>query len=72
VTPEQLIAVVGAFTALFIAIAGVLVQVASLKRSVNGRLTQLLELTATSSRAEGTLAENQRMVDTPIGTKVPE
>lgn len=71
-SPEQLVAVIGALTALFIAITGVLVQVLALRRAVDGRLTQLLELTAASSRAAGALDETRKVGATRISTKVPE
>lgn len=54
-TAEQLVALIGAVTALLVALGVILQQIVSLRRQVDGRLTQLLELTATSSTAEGKL-----------------
>ncbi len=51
----QFIALLGALTGLLIAATAALVQVVALRRQVNGRLTQLLELTARASHAEGRL-----------------
>jgi hypothetical protein len=55
VTPEQLVAVLGAITALIVAIGGLYVQFAQLHRQLNSRMDQLLELTKTSATAEGKL-----------------
>lgn len=54
-TTEQLVAVLGAVTALVLAFAAVLRQVGELRREVDGRLTQLLELTRVSATAKGDL-----------------
>lgn len=71
-SPEQFVAIVAAITALVVAVGGVIVQVVQLRRQVDGRLTQLLELTATSSRAAGALAETEKMAAARIRSKVPE
>lgn len=58
-SPEQLVAVMGALTALVVAVGGVYVQIRQLSRRVDGRLEQLLELTATSAHAQGVLEEQE-------------
>lgn len=55
-TPEQAVAIMSAVVALIGALIGLYVQIAKLHTQVNGRLSDLLELTATSSLAEGKLA----------------
>ena len=52
-SPEQFIALVVAITPLVAAIGAVYIQLKSLTRRVDGRLTELLELIRTSSHAEG-------------------
>lgn len=55
-TVEQVIAVLGAFTALLAAIGTLMIQVRALHDAVNGRLTQLLQERETAARREGELA----------------
>ena len=62
---EQFVAVLGGFTALLVAIGTLLVQVRSLRQQVDGRLTELLSLTRSSSRAEGALDERENPRQAP-------
>jgi hypothetical protein len=52
---QFILALIAAFTAMAVALGGLLVQMRSLTRNVDGKMTQLLELTAKSSRAEGVI-----------------
>jgi len=79
VSPEQLVAVLAGFTALLVAAGAILRQLLELRREVDGRLTQLLNLTRTSSVALGDLqgraaaaTEAADLGVTPIRTKFPE
>jgi len=54
-TVEQYVSLLGAITALLLAVGTVAVQIRTLHTLVNSRLTELLELTATSSRALGVI-----------------
>jgi hypothetical protein len=78
VSPEQFVAIVVALTGAIAAVGVVLVQLAQLRREVNGRLTQLLEETREQGRLEGELRgrdhvgmQLRRVGDTPISTPVP-
>lgn len=66
-TPEQLVAVLGAITALAVAIGAVIVQLVQLRKQVNGRLSELLERTAAASQSQGELAgrDFRRRADDP-------
>lgn len=55
ITPEQFVAILGSIAAAIVAIGGVYVQVHQLHTKVNGRLTELLELTRTAALAKGKL-----------------
>lgn len=55
-TPEQLVAVLGAITALIVAVGAVYVQVLRTHQLVNGRMNELLEATRSSAHAEGVIA----------------
>lgn len=52
-TPEQFTALISAIAVLIAAVTGLLVAVSRWHAQVNSRMDQLLELTRTSSRAEG-------------------
>lgn len=54
-TPEQFATVIGALTALIIAVTGALVQLQRTHNLVNSRMTQLLELTQAAGLAQGKL-----------------
>jgi hypothetical protein len=54
-SPEQFVAVLGAVTALVIAVSGVFIQVRQTHQLVNSRMTQLVNLTRDSSLAQGKL-----------------
>jgi len=70
-TPEQLVAILGAITALVVAVGAVFREIHQLKVHINSRMDQLIDLTATSSRAEGMLAEQRRVGDIPTKDKYP-
>lgn len=77
-SPEQVTALVVAFTGLLAAIGVCIGQIAALRRDVNGRLTQLLQEVAAAERREGELAGRDfvhrqlgRLADTPISKDVP-
>jgi hypothetical protein len=79
VSPEQLVALIVALTGLLGAVGIAIRQIVELRREVDGRLTQLLELTRVSSVARGDLqgraaaaSELQPMAEQPSGTNVPE
>lgn len=55
-TNEQLLAYVVALTAFMTSIAAILSQVAALRKTIDGRMTELLEITRTSAHREGELA----------------
>lgn len=55
-TPEQVVAIIVAVTGLTAAVGVVLVQLAQLRRDVNGRMTQLLEHASEAARKDGELA----------------
>ena len=55
-TAEQLVALIGAFTALLVAVGGLYRELRSLKTHVNSRMDQLVDLTAKASHAEGALS----------------
>jgi len=79
VTVEQAIALFGALAAVITALGVLLGQLSSLRKDVNGRLTQLLEAEAARARKEGELAgrdyiqprrravrrQNDRSIDKP-------
>ena len=78
-SPEQLVAVLAGITALLVATGAVLRQVLELRREVDGRLTQLLELTRTAAVSRGDLqgraaaaTEAADLGVPPIRTKFPE
>lgn len=54
-TPEQFVAIIGALTALIIAVTAAWVQLRATHQLVNGRMQELLQLTRDSSKAEGKL-----------------
>ena len=64
-TPEQLVAVLGAITALVVAFGAIFRELRSLKTHVNSRMDQLIDLTATSSKAEGVLQERESVGHSP-------
>lgn len=77
-SPEQLVAILGGFTALLGAVALVLRQLQELRKDLNGRLEQLLVAERERSLKEGELAgrdyiagQRRRVGDTPISSKVP-
>jgi len=55
VSVEQFVTILGALTALIVAVTAALVQLRQTHELVNSRMTQLLALTEKSSRAEGKL-----------------
>ena len=55
-TPEQAVALLGAITALVVAVSALLLQVQKLRSEVNGRLTQLLVEATQAARKDGELA----------------
>jgi hypothetical protein len=69
-TVEQLVAVLGAVTLLLGAITALFVQIRRLEFRVDGRLTQLLELTKVAAIAEGKLAEKEGGTLVPIDEPV--
>ena len=61
VTDTVAVAWIGSFTAIFVAACGVVVaQINKVHSLVNSRMTELLELTRTSSLAEGKATEQTR------------
>ena len=54
-TTDQFVAVLGALTALVVAASGLAFQVRSYHREVDGRMSELLELTRTAAHAQGVL-----------------
>jgi len=71
VSIEQFIALLGAVTALVVALGAILVQLRQTHQLVNSRLSALLELTATASRAEGVI-QGQHDALTQKGPVPPE
>lgn len=55
-TPEQVVAIIVAITGLTAAIGVVLVQLAQIRKDMNGRLTQLVDHATTAARKDGELA----------------
>jgi IS30 family transposase len=55
-SPEQMIAVLGALTALVVAVGSLYRQVRQTHDLVNSRMTELLDATKAASHAEGKLA----------------
>ena len=73
-TVDQFIAVMGAFTLLIGAVAGLAQAIHNYHQAVNGRMDLLLALTEKSAHAEGVLS--QRLADvgpdpTPAGASPP-
>lgn len=60
-TPEQFVAIIVASTALIAAITAMLVQLRRTHDLVNSKMTELLELTRRSARAEGVLEARELM-----------
>jgi len=58
-SPEQLVAVLTAITALIAAVGAVYVQVRQTHKLINSRMTELLELTKSSAHAEGVIEGQQ-------------
>lgn len=56
ITPEQATALVVALTGLVAAVGAILVQIRSLRKDLNGRLTQLLDEAKTAAEKRGELA----------------
>lgn len=54
-TPEQLVALMGGLATLIVAVTGLYVQIAKLNQRVDGRLTELLEVTRSAAHAKGAL-----------------
>jgi hypothetical protein len=72
VSPEQITAVLGGLAAVIGAFGVLVAQVASLRKAVDGRLTELVEATRASAQAQGELvgrrrgrAERGRVLDEP-------
>ena len=55
-TPEQATALIVAATGLIAAVGVLVVQLRSLRKDINGRLSQVLDLAATAARKDGELA----------------
>lgn len=55
-TVDQFVAVMGAFTALIGALGVIYVQLLQNHRAVNGRMTELLEMTRQAAQTKGELA----------------
>lgn len=53
---DQVVPILGAVTALLVAFAAVLQRIESLRRAVNGRLSELLDAKTTQARKEGEMA----------------
>lgn len=74
-TPEQATALIVAATGLIGAVGVLIVQVRSLRKDVNGRLTHMLSLAADAGRKEGELAgrdfANKSAVDRPAAISAP-
>ena len=60
-SPEQLVAILGAVTALVIALGAVVRQIAELRKDINGRLSQLVETTRVAATKEGELLGRDHM-----------
>ena len=60
VSPEQLVAVLGAVTALVVALGAIWRELRSVRTHVNSRMDQMIALTAKASHAEGVLSEDRR------------
>lgn len=54
-TVEQFLSIIGALTALLVAVAAALVQIRQTHTMIDGRMSQLLALTQRASLAEGKL-----------------
>lgn len=54
-TTEQLVAVLGAITALVIAVGAVMQQLLALRKQIDGRMGEMLELTRLAATREGEL-----------------
>lgn len=55
-TPEQFVTVLGAITALIVALTALFVQLRKTHELVNGRMTELLKITKEAGVAQGKLA----------------
>lgn len=55
VAPESAVAIIGAITALVVALTAMLVQLGKLRQEVNGRLTQLIAEATDAARKQGEL-----------------
>lgn len=75
-TPEQVVAIVGALTALAVAVAGVILQVRGLAASVNGRMGEMLRLAQLAAEKKGELEgrdyERSIPADPPAEPPAPE
>lgn len=60
---EQLVALLGALTALIVAIGAVLQQLVMLRRTLNGRLSDLVETTRAAALKEGELRGRDHVLE---------
>jgi hypothetical protein len=65
VSPEQFTAILGGITALLGAIGALVITISRYHQAVNHKMDALLELTASSSHAEGVKAERERRSPEP-------
>jgi hypothetical protein len=71
VTAQEFVTLLGALTALTGAVTALIVQARQTHALVNSRMTELLELTRSASRAEGQLSATVGDSPTGIGVVLP-
>lgn len=69
-TVDQVVALIGAVTALLVALGAILAQLHQLRKDLNGRLTELVAVTAKASLAEGVI-QGRRASDRQKGPVPP-
>jgi hypothetical protein len=71
ISVEQYVALLGAVTALVVAVGAILVQLRQLHTLTNSRMSELLELTRKASEAEGFLAGTRHETTRPLASGGP-
>lgn len=70
-SPEQLVAIISAVTALVVALVPLFVQIHMLRKDVNGRLTQLVDAASIAAEKRGELSGRDFMHRLLTGTGAP-
>lgn len=71
-SPEQLVSILGALTALVVAVGGLLIQVGKLRAAVDGVLHELVDARTTAAEKEGELRGRDFVAPGPAPPEDPE